>query len=105
MWRALRTISSSICFFDKPRRGAEREDGNRQDLAAVIVLVSELDVSALGLPVIFGVDEFEGHGGSLDRARHDPAHRLKAAPVRLKKKPRPFGAHRGFGKLCRRRQG
>src|SRR5262245_48257627 len=52
----------------QPRRGAKREDGDCQylDLASVIVLVSELDISALALPVIFGVDEFEGHGGSLD---------------------------------------
>ena len=44
----------------QPRSGAKREDGDRQDLASVIVLVSELDISALALPVIFGVDEFEG---------------------------------------------
>jgi hypothetical protein len=50
----------------QPRRGAKREDGDRQYLASVIVLVSELGISALAIPVIFGVDEFEGHGGSLD---------------------------------------
>jgi pentapeptide repeat protein len=50
----------------QPRRGAKREDGDRQYLASVIVLVPELDIGAIGLPVIFRVDEFEGHGGSLD---------------------------------------
>src|SRR5262245_55499885 len=49
----------------EPRRRAKR-DCQYLDLASVIVLVSELDISALALPVIFGVDEFEGHGGSLD---------------------------------------
>ena len=37
----------------QPRGGAKREDGDRQYLASVIVLVSELDISALGNPVIF----------------------------------------------------
>ena len=49
----------------QPRRGAKREDGDRQYLASVI-LVSELDLNSLVLQVMFGVDEFEGHGGSLD---------------------------------------
>jgi len=61
MWRAFAHDILLDLLLRQPRRGAKREDRDRQDLASVIVLVSELDVSALALPVILGVDEFEGH--------------------------------------------
>jgi len=66
MWRALPHDVLLDLLLGQPRRGAKREDGDRQYLASVIVLVPELDIGAIGLPVIFRVDEFEGHGGSLD---------------------------------------
>ena len=42
-----------------------REDRDHQDVTAIVVLVSELDISALGLPIVFRMDELEGHGGVL----------------------------------------
>jgi hypothetical protein len=66
MWRALRTISCSICCFESLAVVRNEKIVTANISPPSSVLVSELDISALALPVIFGVDEFEGHGGSLD---------------------------------------
>jgi hypothetical protein len=59
MWRALRTMSCSICCFDSLAvvRNEKMVTANSSPPPSS---------SSLSSPGHIGVDEFEGHGGSLD---------------------------------------
>jgi hypothetical protein len=86
MWRALRTMSCSICCLDSLAvvRNEKMVTANISPPSSSSSLSSAASIEP---------------GLGVTRARQ-----LKSAPVRLKEKPRPFG-NPGLGKLCRRSQG